>query len=107
MLTPVEIEKQITEVANDLEQATYEYRDLSDRAARGEVAHKVAFAKKLLLAEGAVEIRKAQATVATENELLEREISAALAASQKELLTTLRARLDSLRTLAANVRSQT
>ena len=95
---------EIRDCLDDLLQATEEYADLADKAAQSEVKYKVAYARWMLKSDGAVQVRQSHATVATEDEFLARKIAEARLATQSEVLRTLRARLDALRTLSADAR---
>lgn len=107
-LTPVDVEEQICRCLKDLEQATEEYEKHAKEAAQAEVTYKVEYAKALLRAEEkTVGDREARATIDCESFFYERKGAEAVLAAQKELLSTLRARLDALRSLSASVRVQT
>lgn len=95
---------ELREVMDELADATEHYADLALKAAQCEVRYKTAYARWLLKSEGSVAVRESQATVATEDELLARRIAEARMAAQSELLRTLRARADALRTLNADAR---
>lgn len=102
-----DVESEILRLSARLEQATDEYARLITLAAEAEVQQKKEWAQATLHSnEGTVAQREAQATLKTVDALLQRKISEALAAAQKELLLSLRAQLNALQTLAANIRAQ-
>lgn len=78
--------------------------EVAEAAARAEVAHKVAHSKALLRAEGTQLAREASAVVESEEQLLARRLAEARLTAQRELLATIRAEIDALRTLEASRR---
>jgi hypothetical protein len=82
------------------------YRTLSLEAAEADHAYKVAYAKALLTSDGPMDLRKAAAVVATEAQLYVKQLAEARRDAQKELIMTIRLRMDGLRTVSANIRSQ-
>lgn len=112
-LTQAGVEERIVAISDDMETATEELARLSDIAAEAEVNFKVKWAQQILKAKAAgdgkstVSDREAEATIATESELRARIISEARHSVQQDKLRTMRARLDALRTVSANIRAQT
>lgn len=107
-LTQVEIERDLAEVISDLEEATVEYRSLGEVAAAAEVSAKVAFAKALRASSSStVAMRESDAVIISAEAEFRRRSTEALVRAQRELLLTLRARADVLRSLLASVRVQT
>lgn len=107
-LTNVDIEDEIMRLSGEMESATYEYATLSDEAAQAEVDYKLDNARELLKAEAPNQAaRTAKALIQTREQFETHRIAEARLKAQAELLRTLHARLDALRTLAANLRSQT
>lgn len=107
-LTTVDIEDEIERLGANLEDATEGFAQLSDEAAEAEVAYKLSKARAFLTATGPNQThRESVALLQAETEYRRYVIADAKLRAQSELLRTLRARLDALRTLAANVRSQT
>lgn len=117
MLTQGQIEDGIEDVLNRLEALTDDYATICDEAADAEVDYRVGQAKALLILKSAPDpatnkflsdkAAEARATKIIETEMRAHKIAAAKVESTKQALYTHRARLDALRTLAANVRSQT
>lgn len=81
--------------------------EMAEEAARAEVTHKAAYARALLLAEGTQAVREATAVAETEDALLARRIAESRLLAQRELLGTIRAEIDALRTLHASARTVT
>jgi hypothetical protein len=73
--------------------------------ANAEIAHKTRYAQEYLKAEGTIAEREAQATVAADREFVDRKMAEARLGVQRELLSTLRAELDGVRSLNANARA--
>lgn len=102
-----DVESEILRLSARLEQATDEYARLITLEAEAEVEYKKTHAQAVLQSnEGTVSQREAQAILKCADELVQRRISEALASAQKELLLSLRAQLNALQTLAANIRAQ-
>lgn len=106
-MTAVEIEQELVRVLDLLEQATYDYRELSEQAAKAHSFYKGLYWEEYLKAEGAVREREALAGMATRGRYKEDQLAEGAVKAQRELLTSLRTRVDILRTLSANVREQT
>ena len=107
-LTTLDVETEIERLSAQLEDATTEFANISDEAAEAELNYKLARAKHYLTADGPNQThRDAAALLRSEDEYRRHQIAEGRLRAQSELLRTLRARLDALRTLAANVRSQT
>ena len=106
-LSSVHIERLIFDTERQAAIAQAEYKDLCITAARADHAYKVAHAAALLDAEGPMELRKAAATLAASDELVAKEVAEATRDAQKELILAIRLRMDGLRTVSANIRTQT
>lgn len=81
--------------------------DLAMDLARARVAYKKTVAIAYLRAAGPVKERDAKALIEGEEEFEMYEMAEALHSSKQELLRTLRSQMDSLRTIAANIRAVT
>lgn len=110
--TQADIEREIMRLADILENTTNEFAgQLQDQALK-ESKYRIAFARAFTtfrmgekpLAEKSAEQK---ATIECESELLERKSADAIVRATEEKLRSLRAQLDAVRTLSANVRSQT
>ena len=114
-LAQVEIERAIIDLCDDLEATTEEFARISDEQAIAENDYKRKLTRALVslgsvgvMPDGrksTAEWREAQAAVTAEDECQRYRILDARLRATKEALTTKRARLDALRTIAANVRN--
>lgn len=105
-VTQVEIESEIIRLTALLEDETEKYADLIENYAKKDARHKSNWAKAYLAADGAVKQRESWADYEMADSLFEMKIAEALSKAKREKLTSLRTSLDSLRTLAANLRVQ-
>lgn len=116
-LTQVGVEERIVAISDAMELAVEDLARYSEEAAEAEVAYKVGYASAILQAgmqagngrsgkmtEGD---KDATATVECEDLLRKRLITEAHKEVGQERMRTMRARLDSLRTVSANIRAQT
>jgi hypothetical protein len=112
VLSQAEIEADLAAVSKELEIQTHFYADLASAAATAEADFKATFARavvgmsanqsmKLTSAE-----KQARAEVIATDDFRAWKLAEARRNATKELLLSLRARLDALRSLAANVRYQ-
>lgn len=107
VLTQVDIEEMIVDDLELLEEATEAYGDLLENEARTESAYKRKFNRVYFqMDKGGHEARKIYSESQCEEERDAYKMAAALAAAQKETLWTIRNRIDAVRSLNANVRSQ-
>lgn len=104
MLTQGQVERELARLVEAGEETAHLIADLAEAAARAEVAYKTAYSKALLRSEGTVEVRKAQATVMTDTELLEHKIADAKLLGAQESARTIRSSMDALRSVNATVR---
>lgn len=110
---PAEVARAIAHMMDDLEQQTATYRSDIDQAARSGAAYKREWATAMLTVIGAssgrttVAEREARVEVETNDFRVTAEIHEAQAKATKEALNSLRVRLDSARSLGANLRAQT
>lgn len=112
LITQGEIEDLILRIAEEMETETYRYSDLASLAAQAEADYKLRAARALIsIANTPTRItaaeRQARAEITAAEELRIWKLAEARRQATKETLLTLRARLDALRSLAANVRHQT
>lgn len=111
-LTQGQIEADILSVSDALEVGTEQYADLADLAATCEADYKLSYARAFV-ALAAQQSRmtapekQARSELHAAAELRAWKIAEARRQSSKENLLSLRARLDALRTVSANIRSQT
>ena len=107
-----DIEAEILRLSDLLEEATGELATASEEAAHGEADYRVAYARAYLKSRSGHEkltdkIREAEATVEVADELTVYKVAAAKQLGLQEKCRQLRAQLDAVRTLSANVRGQT
>lgn len=106
-LTQVRIESEIARLCALLEATTDELAKASEASAEHEIAWKLAEASALLRSDQkSAELRKAGALVESRTQYANHVRADAVRDSIQEKCRTLRAQLDSLRTLSANVRAQ-
>ena len=112
LLSQADIEIEIMRLSEELESETYRYADIADLAATAEADYKLEAAKLLVAISNtptkmtAVE-KQARVDLQCEPTYRVWKINEARRQASKEALLSLRARLDSLRTLSANIRNQT
>lgn len=116
MLTQADVEDGIEATVKRLEELTDEYAVASDEAAEAEASYRLAFWHTFLRFKDGVTNGKrgesdrtceGRATIAAADSFRAYKITAARVDSLKAALRTHQTRLDALRTLAANIRSQT
>ncbi len=100
-----DVEAAIHNLCAAVGRVTVEVGERARRAAQAEVAYKVKYARVFLEAEGTMDERRQTAELACADELRERKTADALLLSAQEAGRNHRARLDAMRSLAANVRS--
>lgn len=96
----------LSELSRLLDAATAEVAELDDAAVRAKSAHEVAHARAFLSADGPMDARKAQATLATEDTHLAMELAQARHRACRERIRTLGVQIEVGRTLSAATRSQ-
>jgi hypothetical protein len=104
-MNPAQIELELERLSRRLMEETEAYAEAAERAAQAEADYKRAYFRAYLEAHGTVPEREARAHLAAEEEYAARRITEAVAQAKAELLRTIRAQLDALRTLAASARS--
>ena len=106
-MSPADIERELVRVLHLLEDETYHYKALSEDSAKKHSWYKGMYWEAYLRAEGAVREREAIAGEATKVRYKDDQVAEAAVKAQREVLASLRTRVDILRTLSANVREQT
>ena len=112
LLSQGEVETEIMRLSDELEAETYRYADLADLAATAEADYKHEAARLLVgLSNTPTKItavdKQARVDLQCDPKYRVWKINEARRQASKEALLSLRARLDSLRTLSANIRNQT
>ena len=105
-LTQVDVERMIASDIQLLEEATNDYEKALIEEAKAESEYKKRWSRVFLSVSGARHVKEAAADDQCSDENERRLISAAKAKALREHMWTIRARLDSLRSLNANVREQ-
>lgn len=106
-LTQAEVESEMMRLSALLEDNTYHLAGLAQDAAQAEADFKRDWAKAFLAATGAVRLRESEADLATERAFFNQQLAKGAEKAKRELLYSLRAQLDVLRSISANVRAQT
>lgn len=103
-LAQAQAEAEILRLNRELTSVTMDVADASERAARAEHAYKLAYAKAIFRATGRVADKEAEATINTEAQLLEHKLADAILKANQEKGRNIRAQLDALRSVNANIR---
>ena len=112
LLTAGQVEHQILRISDELDDETHRYAEVSELAADAEAAFKGVYHRAFIEAADAdlprvtVADREARAHLAAEEEFRTWKILEARQDAGKQAQQSLRARLDALRTIAANIRAQ-
>jgi hypothetical protein len=111
ILTQIDVEAEIMRLSDELEAETYRYADLADLAATAEADYKLHSARLVVgLSNSALKLtaldKQARVDLDCDPAYRVWKINEARRQASKEALLSLRARLDSLRTLSANIRNQ-
>lgn len=107
VLTQYEVEEAGEKLRENLELATYKLADTAESLAKAEVAYKRQYAMMYARLRGPVEERKQSSLLGAIDEFEQWKLAEAVHSAQQELCRTLRAEIDWLRTLSANIRVQT
>lgn len=99
------VEQNIVELSGELAQATSDLYSASRRAATARHAYRVAHARAFLDATGTEKARDAQATIASSDQLLDRELACAVEDQLKIACSNLRSQLEGMRSLNTNIRA--
>jgi len=104
VLTQADVERELERLVHEADTCAHDIAQRAEAAGRAEHAYKVAHAKAMLRAEGAMALREAQALLAVEDQHLARKIADAHLMATQEKARTIRAQLDALRSVNATVR---
>lgn len=105
-ISQVDVEREILRLMSMLEEETEAFESLAVDSAKKEALMKSNWAKEYLSAKGSIKEREAWADYKLSDEVYAYKIAEALMKSKREKLLSVRASLDALRTLNANVRVQ-
>jgi len=105
-ISQVEIEQELLRFMDMLENETEVFEVLAVDAAKKESLYKSNWAKEYLSAKGSIKEREAWADYKMDTFNYEHKIAEALVKTKRESLLSIRASMDAMRTLNANVRAQ-
>ena len=105
-ISQVEIEQELLRFMDMLENETEVFEVLAVDAAKKESLYKSNWAKEYLSAKGSIKEREAWADYKMDIFNYEHKIAEALVKTKRESLLSIRASMDAMRTLNANVRAQ-
>ena len=105
-ISQVEIESEIMRLMGVLEEETEAFETLAVDGAKKEPLLKANWAKEYISAKGSIKEREAWSDYKLSDEAYSYKIAEALVKAKREKLLSVRASLDALRTLNANVRIQ-
>lgn len=106
-VTQVDVEVEILRFVDMLEQETDAFAGRARDAAEAEANYKGKWASEYLKADGTEKKRAAVADVKCHDLYFKRKLAEGLKEATKESCSSMRAQLDALRTLSANIRNQT
>jgi hypothetical protein len=104
-LSQARVEEAIMELTSELRRINADHYRVTQQAAEARYRFKVAYARAYRAAEGTGPQREATATVECDTELHERETAEALEKALSHAGVSVRAQLDGLRSICANLRS--
>jgi hypothetical protein len=105
-ISQIEIEQELVRLMDALEEETEHFETLAMDLAKKEALYKTNWAKEYLSAKGSIKEREAWADYKMDQEVFEYKCAEALVKSKREKLLSIRASMDAIRTLNANVRTQ-
>ena len=105
-ISQVEIEQELLRFMDMLEKETEVFEVLAVDSAKKESLYKSNWAKEYLSAKGSIKEREAWADYKMDTFNYEHKIAEALVKTKRESLLSIRASMDAMRTLNANVRAQ-
>lgn len=105
-ISQIEIEQELLRFMDLLESETEAFEVLAVDAAKKEASYKSNWAKEYLSAKGSIKEREAWADYKMDELNYEFKIAEALMKTKREALLSIRASMDAMRTLNANVRVQ-
>lgn len=105
-ISQVEIEQELIRLMDKLEEETEQFETIAMDCAKKEALYKSNWAKEYLSAKGSIKEREAWADYKMDQQNFEYKCAEALVKSKREILLSIRASMDAIRTLNANVRTQ-
>ena len=105
-ISQVDIEEELIRLINKLELETEQFEVVAIDSSKKEALYKSNWAKEYLSAKGSIKEREAWADYKMDQQNFEYKCAEALVKAKRELLLSIRASMDAIRTLNANVRTQ-
>ena len=105
-ISQVDIEEELIRLINKLETETEQFEVVAIDSSKKEALYKSNWAKEYLSAKGSIKEREAWADYKMDQQNFEYKCAEALVKAKRELLLSIRASMDAIRTLNANVRTQ-
>ena len=105
-ISQVDIEEELIRLINKLESETEQVEVVAIDSSKKEALYKSNWAKEYLSAKGSIKEREAWADYKMDQQNFEYKCAEALVKAKRELLLSIRASMDAIRTLNANVRTQ-
>ena len=105
-ISQVDIEEELIRLINKLESETEQFEVVAIDSSKKEALYKSNWAKEYLSAKGSIKEREAWADYKMDQQNFEYKCAEALVKAKRELLLSIRASMDAIRTLNANVRTQ-
>lgn len=105
-ISQVEIEEELIRLMDRLETETEQFETVAMDLAKKEALYKSNWAKEYLSAKGSIKEREAWADYKMDQQNFEYKCAEALVKAKREVLLSIRASMDAIRTLNANVRTQ-
>lgn len=105
-ISQIDIEEELIRLINKLEIETEQFEVIAIDSSKKESLYKSNWAKEYLSAKGSIKEREAWADYKMDQQNFEFKCAEALVKAKRELLLSIRAAMDAVRTLNANVRTQ-
>lgn len=105
-ISQIEIEQELIRLMDELEKETEQFESLAIDMAKKEASYKSNWAREYLSAKGSIKEREAWADYKLDQESFDFKCAEALVKAKREKLLSVRASMDAIRTLNANVRTQ-
>lgn len=105
-ISQVEIEQELIRLMDMLEKETEQFESLAMDMAKKEALYKANWAREYLSAKGSIKEREAWADYKLDQDSFDFKCAEALVKAKREKLLSVRASMDAIRTLNANVRTQ-
>lgn len=102
--TPASVVATLSQIAKQIDEQSHEVARLDEAAVRARAAHKSAFARAFLSADGAMDIRRYRAEEETADLYLAAELAEQVLRAGREALRVLRDRLEVGRSIGSQVR---